>query len=303
MRINFELLDMRVFVTVAELQSFRGAAEVLGLSQPAISRRLKALEHELGVVLLERSTRRVSPTSAGRQLAPVLRGLITELEGSVLSLNDTGSDQQTCITIACIPTAAIHFLPRVIEGFNKQFPKVRFRIFDLNTSKVLETVAHGDVEFGINILGPTHADVVATPLLRDPYMLVCRRDNPLARKRKITWRDLLEHRLIGVSHSSGNRIVLDNALAQAKIQMEWFYEVDRSSTAFGLTEAGMGAAVVPRLATPPTEHPIMLAKPIVEPLVNRTIGILQRRSGRLSSAALCFRDQLITRWSDKSPLH
>ena len=203
-------------MTIAELRSFRRAAEVLDVSQPVLSRRLKGLERALGVVLLERSTRRVAPTIAGRQLVPVLRSMISDLESSILSLNDSNSDHPACVTIASIPTAAVHFLPRVIEDFYKQFPKVRFRIFDLSASHVLESVAQGDVEFGINILGDTHVDVSATPLLQDPYMLVCRSDHPLARKRTITWRDLIEYPLVGVSDSSGNRIVLDNALAQCK---------------------------------------------------------------------------------------
>lgn len=126
MRINFEFLDMRAFVTIAELRSFRSAAEVLGVSQPALSRRLKALEQALGVALLERSTRHVAPTIAGRQLAPIVRRMISELESSVLSLNGSSSDRQGRVTIACIATAAVTFLPRVIENYYKQFPKVHF---------------------------------------------------------------------------------------------------------------------------------------------------------------------------------
>jgi DNA-binding transcriptional LysR family regulator len=86
-------------------------------------------------------------------------------------------------------------------------------------------------------------------------MLVCPRDDPLARRRKVSWQELQKHCLIGVSRESGNRIVLDNALARANIQIGWFYEVNHLSTAFGLTETGIGAAVLPRLATPPTKHP------------------------------------------------
>ena len=85
-----------------------------------------------------------------------------------------------------------------------------------------------------------------------------------------------------------------------QIQLNWFYEVDRSSTAFGLTAAGMGAAA--RLATVPIDDPIIVTRPIVEPVINRTLGVLQRRSGRLSAAAQSFRDQLLTEWRDKPPM-
>jgi DNA-binding transcriptional LysR family regulator len=65
-------------------------------------------------------------------------------------------------------------------------------------------------------------------------------------------------------------------------------------------ETGIGAAVLPRLATP-TKHPIIVAKPIVDPIVSRTIGVLERRLGRLSPAAQRFRDQLFSKWSSNSP--
>ena len=68
-------------------------------------------------------------------------------------------------------------------------------------------------------------------------------------------------------------------------------------------ETGIGAAVLPRLATPPAKHPIIVAKPIVDPVVSRVIGVLERRSGRLSPAAQRFRDQLFSKWSSNlSPL-
>jgi DNA-binding transcriptional LysR family regulator len=302
MRINFEIFDMRAFIAVVELRSFRGAAETLGLSQPALSRRIKGLERSLDTVLLERSTRRVAPTAVGRQLAQVMRSLVEELETSVLSISDAGSRQDARVAIASIPTAAVYFLPRVINEFNKQFPNVRIRIFDLSSNEGLESVTRGDVEFGINIVSGTHPDLTVTPLLQEPFVLVCRRDHPLARKRKISWQELHSHFLIGLRRGSGNRTVLDNALTQANIQISWFHEVGHLSTAFGLTEAGVGAAVLPRLAAPPIGHSTMVARPIVEPVVSRTIGILERRSGRLSSSAQRFRDQLLTKWSCKSSL-
>ena len=298
MRINFDLLDMRAFLAVSELRSFHGAAGVLGLSQPALSRRIRGLEQAIGTVLLERSTRRVTPTAVGRQLEPIMRRLLEEMDTSLLSLSEVGPRQHGRIAIASIPTAAVYFLPRVIDEFNKQYPNIRFRIFDLSSNEGLESIARGEVEFGINILGATHADLTVTPLLEDPFVLVCRRDDPLAQRRKVTWRQIQNRRLIGVSRESGNRIVLDNALARAKIQIGWFYEVNHLSTAFGLMETGIGAAVLPRLATPPAGHPIIVARPIVDPIVSRAIGILERRSANLSPAALRFRDQLFSKWSD-----
>ena len=90
MRINFELLDIRAFLAIYDIRNFRLAAEAVGLSQPALSRRIQALEASLGAPLLERSRRGVSPTTIGRELEPLLRRVISELESSILASGDMG---------------------------------------------------------------------------------------------------------------------------------------------------------------------------------------------------------------------
>lgn len=296
MRINFELLDLRAFLAVLEAGSFHQAASALNLSQSALSRRIKSLEEALGAPLLERTTRRVAPTAVGRNLQPILLRMLDELEASILSMTETGNRQPGQVTIACVPTAAFYFLPRVIRLFNEQYPLIRFRILDLSAGEGLESVARGEAEFGINMLGVSESELRFTPLIEDPFVLACRRDHLLARRSSITWADLAGFPLIGVSRHSGNRIILDNALASAKIAVDWFYEVNHLSTSLGLVEAGLGISVLPRLATPQLEHPLIVAIPIKDPVVTRTIGIVERRPGRLSPAAVRFRNMLVENW-------
>jgi DNA-binding transcriptional LysR family regulator len=293
---NFELLDLRAFLAVLDTGSFNKAADMLNLSQSALSRRIKALEETIGSPLLERTTRRVAPTAVGRQLQPLLMRMIDELETSILSMSETGNRQSGQVIIACIPTAAFYFLPQVIRHFNVQHPLIRFRIHDLSAREGLESVARGETEFGINVLGFSEPDLRFTPLMKDPFVLACRRDHVLAKRRMLTWQELSGYPLIGVSRYSGNRTILDNALATENIDLNWFYEVNHLSTSLGLVEAGLGISVLPRLATPQTKHPLIATIPIEGPVVTRSIGIVERRSSRLSSAASRFRDMLMESW-------
>lgn len=297
MRINFEILDLRAFLAVYDLRNFHQAAEAIGLSQPALSRRIQALEATLGAALLERSKRSVTPTAIGRTIEPQLRRIIFDIENSVLSSEDLAVRQHGRITIASIPTAAISFLPKLIQEFNTRYPNIRFRILDLSSNEGLECIARGEVDFGINILGQTHPDLINTPIMDDPFIFFCRGDHPLAKRRTVTWSELTEQRLIGVSRESGNRVVLDNALAQNRIDVKWFYEVNHVSTAVGLTEAGLGATVLPKLALPLTRHPDLVALRIEEPTISRTLGLLERRGGHLQAAARRFKEDLMTLWA------
>ena len=296
MSINCELLDLRAFLAVLDLGGFHKAAEALNLSQPALSRRIQALEAALGAPLLERTTRRVAPTSVGRSLEPLARRLLDEFDESLLALTDAGERQYGQITLACVPTAAFYFLPRAIERFNTQFPRIRFRILDLSANEGLESVARGEAEFGINLTGSSHPDLTFTPLLEDPFVLACRSDHPLAKRRRLTWKDLEGHLLIGVSRTSGNRLILESALAKLDVRLNFFFEVNHLTTSLGLVERGLGMSVLPRLATPPGDHPVIVTKAIGDPEVTRTIGIVERRAIRLSPAAQRFRDMLVSSW-------
>ena len=74
-------------------------------------------------------------------------------------------------------------MPKVVEKFSTAFPNIRFRILDLSSNEGLESIARGEVDFGINIIGATHPDVLITRLLDDPFVLACRSDHKLAAAR------------------------------------------------------------------------------------------------------------------------
>lgn len=300
MRINCELLDLRAFLAVLESGSFHRAAEQLNISQPALSRRIKQLETVIGTPLLERTTRRVAPTAAGRDLQPLLIRLLDELETSVLSMSATGKLQHGQVTIACVPTAAFYFLPQVIKQFHALHPNIRIRILDISASEGLRSVAAGESEFGISMLGSADPDLTFTALMEDPFVLACHRDHPLASRQDVRWRDLENHLLIGVSRHSGNRTILDNALAKSGVRLNWFYEVNHLSTSLGLVETSIGISVLPRLATPQDVHTTIVTMPIKDPVVSRTIGIVERRNGRLSPAAAKFKAILSENWTVKA---
>ncbi|WP_411840367.1 LysR family transcriptional regulator [Paracoccus sp. ME4] len=303
MRNNFDFLDLRAFLAVLEFASFSEAARQLNLSAPALSRRIRGLEDAVGSQLIERTTRRVAPTETGRKLMPLVRRLVDEFEESILSISELGGRHRAQITLAALPTAAFYFLPRVIEAFNRRYPGIRFRIMDFSANEGLEAVASGEVEFGINITGALREDLSFTPLLEDPFILACRRDHPLAANASMAWADLQGHPLIGVSTKSGNRAVLDQALAVTgqQLDLNWFYEVNHLSTSLGLVEAGLGVSVVPRLATPQEDHPLIATVKLVEPVVTRCIGIVERRGVRLSPSALRFKEMLIGEWHHLPP--
>ena len=121
---------------------------------------------------------------------------------------------------------------------------------------MLSAVASGEVDFGLNFNGAQESDITFEPLLEDRFVAACRRDHPLARKRRVSWVELARFDTIGVNKVSGNRLLLDQALAQVAGRLQSIYEVQHVTTQIGIVEAGLGVAAVPSLAMPAADHPL-----------------------------------------------
>jgi DNA-binding transcriptional LysR family regulator len=251
--------------------------------------------------LLERSTRHVKLTMVGRDFLPKVRRFVDELEASVLGIGDLGARSSGLVSIAAVPSAVFYFLPQAIARFSERYPRIRIRILDIGANEGLEAVARGEADFGINFIGASHSDIEFTRLVDDPFMLACRHDHPLASRKRVSWAELGSERVVTVGRNSGNRAIIDNALAQQGLQLAWAYEVAHLSGSLGLIEAGLGVAVLPRLATPPPGHPIIRRIRLIDPEVSRTIGTVRRRSAGLSPAANQFLNLLLERWRGGTP--
>lgn len=288
---NCEILDLKAFLAVLDAGGFQNAALQLNMSQPTVSRRVKALEATLGVTLLQRTTRHITLTGVGATIEPSLRRIVSEFESCSFSLS--GSGQQTDrITIASIATAASSFLPRVLKRFSTTYPDVHCRIIDLSAEEGLERVVGGEADFGINFLGQSRSDIKFTPLINDDFVVACRSDHAFAVRRFVRWKDLAKHSLI-VSQRSGNRTLIDHALAGSNLRLNWSFEDVHLATSFGLVEAGVGLAIIPRMAGLTTTGKSLATIPIRDPVVRRTVGLIERRVGRLSRTASALRKIIV----------
>jgi len=293
MAINFDLNDLLAFRAVAELSNFRKAADAVHISQPAFSRRIDKLEQALGVRLLERTTRRVSLTVVGRDFARKVEQLLDELDHTLLGIRGVAASRMGEVTIACVPSTVYYFLSRVIRRYHERYPKVRVKVFDANANEALAAVASGEAEFGLNFMGSQETGIEFKPLLEDRFVAACRRDHPLASTRQATWADLSAYDYISVSKASGNRLLLDQALAHVSGRPQSIYEAQHVTTMLGLVEAGLGVAAVPSLAMPAADHPLLVSVPLVGPVVTRRVGLIRRKGRPLSPSAQQLYDFLL----------
>ncbi|APW39806.1 LysR family transcriptional regulator [Rhodoferax koreense] len=285
MAINFNLNDLQAFRAVAELSSFRKAADALHVSQPAFSRRIEKLEEALGVKLLDRTTRRVDLTAVGRDFDRKVQQLLDDLDNTLLGIRGVAGTRMGEVTIACVPSTVYYFLSQVISRYHEQYPKVRVKVFDASANEVLSAVSRSEADFGLNFIGSQEPDIEFKQLLEERFVAACRRDHPLARKRRVAWTELAAYDYIAVSKASGNRLLLDQALSGLPGLPQNIYEAQHVTTMLGLVEAGLGVAAVPSMAMPGPDHPLLVSVPLVDPVITRKVGLIRRKGRSLSPAA------------------
>lgn len=181
----------------------------------------------------------------------------------------------------------ILFLPLAIGKFNELYPNIKVRILEQGTNNCMESVLCNESDFGINMNNVTNSSIDFTPLVNEPFVLACRRDHPLAKKQLVEWQELVGYKMIGVRSSSGNRLLIEQQLAdkpEAGLVL-------RSASSFDVIRAGGGGTGdfgASGLAMPHAPYSSIIGIPLVEPVIRRTLGIIRRKDAVLSPAAERF---------------
>jgi DNA-binding transcriptional LysR family regulator len=283
--VRIDFLGLEAFLSIAERGSFHRAAAHLNLSQTALSHRMRKLEDALGVKLLARTTRRVALTPAGLELLPRARRIVEEASQSFEDLRRQGRARQARLAIGCLPTVSIRYIPRVLAEFTRLYPGLEVQVFDNSASEIADHVQAGRAAFGITIVSANRWDLEITELLKEPFVLVCPAEHEFAARKSITWADLEGQPLVRVSPQTGNRILIDDALGARRDALAWRYEVQHLSTAVSLVSAGVGLAVVPRLAVEASGRTGIATVALRQPAVSRSLGVVVKRGLPLSPAA------------------
>lgn len=291
MRINYDFSDLEAFLAVKETGSFHAAAERLNLSQSAVTRRVQKLEEVLDSVLFERTTRAVKPTLAAKRLQARAEAMLEEAQETLHAMRDESMafeyQRGAVITVAAISTVIAKVIGPAIRTFRDQGFTQRIRLIDGAVNDVAEAVTAGDADFGLCSIPTIEPSTVFEPLFDEPIVLALPLGHPLAEKTSLKWTDLAEVSLILPARGTGNRLLIDDAMARARRPLTWTYEVQRSATALDLVRANHGAALLPQSAVQ-TED-VALCR-IRAPRIERPVGLLTRAGQKDRRAVIVLKD-------------
>ncbi|AUX94310.1 LysR family transcriptional regulator [Mixta gaviniae] len=281
---NYTLRQLRVFVAVAQQGSFSQAGQAIGLSQSAVSHSIKELETEMGIRLLDRTTREVLLTDAGQQLATRLERLLEELNTTLLDARSFGQQRSGTVRVAASQTISAHLMPQCLAASQLNYPEIKVMLRDRPQQWVVQSVRNAEVDFGI-VVGPLAADEFESqPILDEPFLLLCRQDDDLAQAEAIRWQMLNGRTLVLQDYASGSRVLIDEALRQQRVSAEIVQEIGHPTTLYPMVEAGIGISILPALALPlPAGRPLTVRRLLPE--INRTLMLIRRKNRSLTPAA------------------
>lgn len=272
-----------MFVTTAALGNISRAAELLFLSQPALSRALQEFENQLGVALFVRSTRRVTLTPAGERFLPVARQLLQDLVEATFVLRDDASGPRATVSVAVGEAFGCTVLPAALKSFRQQHPLVNVRILDDNSQGITRQVAQGEVDFGIGSPVGSTASLTCRKLLTAPIgLLSSTQFHELGSSL-----DLSEiERLPLLKESSDTSIVhvLSAAGSDLVSQMGRGVEVSSLALQIAMVHEGVGIAVMSALGASHRDA-AGLCFTSIEPRVSREIFTMHRKEHTLSVPA------------------
>jgi DNA-binding transcriptional LysR family regulator len=282
MKVNLKLLQ--VFLLVAEHESFRSAADQAHRSQSSVSTQIKQLEGQLGVALFHRTTRSVRLTSEGAQLLDCVRRALREVEEGLRKIEEAVDMRRGHVSLGCSPTVAGSRLPVVLAAFGREYPDVKLFVRELTSADLFESLRKREVDFGI---GPIveEGDLSFRPILHeDIYALVPRRLFQ-TRLSVITLSQLIRMPVLLLNPATALRALIERTVAEQGLVLTTNYQFSQVQTLIAAATAGLGVAILPKIALPaiPTDH--LQTLKITEPTMSRDIAIVTLRGQSLSPAA------------------
>ena len=287
---DMDLTLLRSFLAVAETGAITEAAERIGITQPALSRRLQQLEDHLGVALLARGRKGATLTEIGRLVQTEAQGIVARYD----QLREMVSTHQRLeggtVRIGGGATAVSFILPEAIAAFQAAHPQVRFQMREAGSSEVADDVAAGHLELGVVTLPVRDRDLDITPLTTDRIVLVARHDHPLAHRRRVRLQDLADQAFVAFEAGSALRQIIDGKLREAGVEVNVVMELRSIPAILRMVATTGNLAFVSHLGMQQQADVVAIA--VAGLRIERRLAVIARRGSRMSPAARAFSQRL-----------
>ena len=283
------LKPLRAFCQVARLGSVSRAAEALYLSQPAVTLQLQALERELGVRLLERSGKRLTPTREGELLYEMAKPLVEGLDGLAASFREQvrGLDAGE-LNVAAGSSTILYLLPGIVDAFRQRHADVRLSLHNVTGASGLDLLRSDAVDLAVGSMLDVPADLSYAPVYRFEPMLIMPPEHPLADRRDLKLEDLSPYGLILPPKRLTTYRLVDLVFQQYRVPYTVALEVGGWEVIKQYVAMGLGISIVTAICLTEVVRQRLVARSLARWFPSRSYGIVMRKGKFLSAQARAF---------------
>jgi DNA-binding transcriptional LysR family regulator len=287
-----QLRQLEYVLAVAEEQSFTRAASRLHLAQPSLSRQVRLLERELGVLLFDRGPGQavVSLTPDGEALLPFLRRVMSDVEAAGAEARALSGMARGRLSVGATPSLITRVLAPALVEFHASHPGIELLVVEAGSRQLVPQLASGEVDLALVVLPVNDHLVATTPLFDDPLVLAVAPGHPLAGRATVGVADLDGLALVMFREGYDLRSVTLAACRAAGAEPHLVSQGGEMDGVLAFVAAGLGAAVVPAIALPSDDR--VTAVPFADPGIHRTVALAQRNDRALARPARALADQL-----------
>ena len=273
---------LTTFRLVISRGTFSGAAEVLGLSQPAVSLQIRQLEQALQVRLIERTSRGIKPTPAGITLCEHCIKIDAAVGAAVESVSLHSDDITGTVTVGTGATACIHLLPPLLQELRQTHPLLKVDVRTGNTSDIVRGVEENRIDIGLVTLPAAGKCLSVTSLGTEEFVIILEKDPTEQNIKPLSADDLLSLPLIIFEPGSGTRSLIDEWFRDAGQVSRPVMELGSIEAIKRMVRAGLGYSIVPRMSVESPEERRGVSVYSMAPALHRTLGTVIREDRIMS---------------------
>jgi DNA-binding transcriptional LysR family regulator len=278
---TLNLEHLRTFALVLETGSFSAAAQRLDLTQPAISLQVRQLERRLAVRLIERVGKRATPTAAGSDLLGHLHHIEAAVSNAISAVASHTAGITGRVRLGTGATACLYFLPPILRALRQQFPALSVVVSTGNTDELVRKVEQNTLDLVLATLPVGGRTLQATPVLDDEFVAIARQDDPPLPARA-TPAALHALPMVLFEPGASTRQIIDGWFGAAGLTPSPVMELGSVETMKEMVAAGLGCAVLPRMAVTGRGLRDELVVRSLRPRLHRTLALVTRRDKPLT---------------------
>lgn len=283
-----DIRQLQYFVEVVNHKSFTKAAQALHVSQPSISKMLKALEEEVGVILLERAERKMALTDAGELVYSYATKVLQLMEGMASSIEEIRNVERGRVKLGMMPTVGSFLLPNVIALFKKQYPGIDIEMKEYSAKLLEVQMEQGTIDVALTVLPADQEKFAAVPLLAEDLVAIVHQEHWLAGVEEVSLEQLKDEAFILFTEEYAMHDVVRRACRLSGFEPKVAYMSSLWDFVGEMVATQLGISLIPRSIVRRLNNGQLHTVKISYPVIDWHYAMIYRKEGYLSLATKAF---------------